>query len=127
MTTRTALITGCGKRDGMGRATALTLAASGVAVVVTDKQATGVLNRRQEVIGVSDESWGGVDSLVEEITGLGGTAMAQLGDISVAEDAKRMVDTAASDERWRSTLTRLSRRSRIQVYAGGAARDFRPA
>src|SRR5580692_7516649 len=63
LTTRVALITGCGKRDGMGRAIALTLAASGVAVVVTDKQATGVLNRRQEIVGVSDECWGGVDSL----------------------------------------------------------------
>jgi 3-oxoacyl-[acyl-carrier protein] reductase len=85
----------------MGRATALALAASGVAVVVTDKQATGVLNRRQEIVGATDESWGGVDSLVEEITGLGGTAMAQLGDISVAEDAQRMVDTAAD---WRGRL-----------------------
>ena len=79
MTTRVALITGCGKRDGMGRAIALTLAAAGVAVVVTDKQATGVLNRRQEVVGVADDGWRGVDSLVEEITGLGGTALALLG------------------------------------------------
>src|ERR1700685_1724915 len=85
----------------MGRAIALTLPGSGVAVVVTDKQATGVLNRRQQVVGVTDESWGGVDSLVEEITGLGGTALAQLGDISVVEDAQRMVDTAAA---WRGRL-----------------------
>ena len=101
MTTRVALITGCGKRDGMGRAIALTLAASGVAVVVTDKQPTGVLNRRQEVVGVADESWGGVESLVEEITAAGGTATSLLGDISVAEDAQRMVDTAAE---WRGRL-----------------------
>ena len=101
LTTRVALITGCGKRDGMGRAIALTLAASGVAVVVTDKQATGVLNRRQQVVGVADDGWRGVDSLVEEITAAGGTAMAQLGDISVAEDAQRMVDTAAA---WRGRL-----------------------
>ena len=37
---RVALITGCGKRDGMGRAIALTLSAAGTAVVVTDKQPT---------------------------------------------------------------------------------------
>src|SRR6204780_5285742 len=85
----------------MGRAIALTLAASGVAVVVTDKQPNGVLNRRQQVVGVADESWGGVDSLVEEITAAGGTAMAQLGDISDADDAQRMVDTAAA---WRGRL-----------------------
>jgi len=101
LTTRVALITGCGKRDGMGRAIALTLAASEVAVVVTDMQPAGVLNRRQEVVGGADESWGGVDSLVEEITALGGTAMSQLGDISVTEDAQRMVDTAAA---WRGRL-----------------------
>lgn len=101
MTTRVALVTGCGKRDGMGRAIALNLAASGAAVVVTDKQPTGVLNRRQEVLGVADESWGGVDSLVAEITGAGGAAMALLGDISDAGDAQRMVDEAAA---WRGRL-----------------------
>jgi 3-oxoacyl-[acyl-carrier protein] reductase len=109
LTTRVALITGCGKRDGMGRTVALTLAASGVAVVVTDKQATGVLNRRQEVVGVTDESWGGVDSLVEEITAAGGAAMSQLGDISEAEDARRMVDAAAA---WRG---------RLDILVNGAA------
>jgi 3-oxoacyl-[acyl-carrier protein] reductase len=101
LTTRVALVTGCGKRDGMGRATALTLAASGVAVVVTDKQATGVLNRRQEVLGLADETWGGVESLVQEITAAGGSAMSLLGDISDADDARRMVDTAAQ---WRGRL-----------------------
>jgi len=101
LTTRVALVTGCGKRDGMGRSIALALAAAGTAVVVTDKQATGVLNRRQEVVGVADESWGGVDSLVEEITAAGGTALAQLGDISATEDAQRMIDTAAA---WRGRL-----------------------
>ena len=94
MTTRVALITGCGKRDGMGRATALTLAAAGTAVVVTDKQATGVLNRRQEVLGLADESWGGVESLVQEITAAGGSAMSLLGDISDADDAKPIAPSA---------------------------------
>ena len=83
MTTRVALITGCGKRDGMGRAIATTLAASGVAVAVTDKQLGGVLNRRQEIVGAADDGWRGVDSLVDEITAAGGAAMSQLGDISV--------------------------------------------
>ena len=98
---RVALITGCGKRDGMGRGIALALAGTGVAVAVTDMRATGVLNRRQEVVGVTDESWGGVDSLVEEITAAGGSAMAQLGDISVVEDAQRMVEGAFA---WRDRL-----------------------
>jgi len=109
LTTRVALITGCGKRDGMGRAIANTLAASGVATVVIDKQPTGVLNRRQEIVGVADDGWRGVDSLVEEITSSGGSAMALLGDISVVEDARRMVDQAAA---WRG---------RLDILVNGAA------
>jgi 3-oxoacyl-[acyl-carrier protein] reductase len=109
LTTRVALITGCGKRDGMGRAIANTLAASGVAVVVTDKQPAGVLNRRQEVLGVVDDGWRGVDSLVEEISSSGGGAMSLIGDISVAEDARRMVDEAAA---WRG---------RLDILVNGAA------
>ena len=109
MTTRVALITGCGKRDGMGRAIANTLAASGVAVVVTDKQPAGVLNRRQEVLGVADDGWRGVDSLVEEINSSGGSAVSLLGDISVAEDARGMVDEAAA---WRG---------RLDILVNGAA------
>jgi 3-oxoacyl-[acyl-carrier protein] reductase len=84
----------------MGRAIANTLAASGVAVVVTDRQPGGVLNRRQEIVGSSDD-WGGVDALVDEITAAGGSAQSLLGDISVEADARRLVDTAAS---WRGRL-----------------------
>jgi len=98
---RVALITGCGKRDGMGRGIALALAGAGIAVAVTDMRPAGVLNRRQEVVGVTDESWGGVDSLVEEISAAGGNAMAQLGDISVIEDAQRLVERAFA---WRDRL-----------------------
>jgi 3-oxoacyl-[acyl-carrier protein] reductase len=101
LTSRVALVTGCGKRDGMGRAIALTLAAAGTAVVVTDKQAAGVPNRRQEVLGLADESWGGVESLVAEITAAGGSALSLLGDVSDAADARRMVDGAAA---WRGRL-----------------------
>lgn len=101
MTTRVALVTGCGKRDGMGRAIANTLAASGVAVVVTDKQPGGVPNRRQEIVGTDPGDWGGVDALAGEISAAGGTAMSLLGDISAEADARLMVDTAAA---WRGRL-----------------------
>jgi 3-oxoacyl-[acyl-carrier protein] reductase len=94
---RVALVTGCGKRDGMGRAISRALAASGAAVVVCDKEPAGVLNRRQEKVGVGDqEGWRGVDSLVAEITSGGGTASAALGDIGNADDAQRLVDEAVS-------------------------------
>jgi 3-oxoacyl-[acyl-carrier protein] reductase len=88
---RVALVTGCGKPDGMGQAIARTLAGQGLAVVVTDLQATGVPNRQQE-----DRSagWGGVDALVADITAGGGTAAAALGDVAVEADAERMVAEA---------------------------------
>ncbi len=97
MTARVALVTGCGKRDGMGRAIARMLAASGAAVVVCDKEPSGVLNRRQEKVpGRGADGWRGVASLVEEITAAGGTASETLGDIGEADDAQRMVGEAVA-------------------------------
>ena len=95
MTARVALVTGCGKRDGMGRAIARTLAAAGVAVVVCDREPAGVLNRRQQKVGTADQgSWRGLESLVEEITEAGGEASATQGDIGAEDDARRMVEAA---------------------------------
>ncbi|CCH88362.1 Short-chain alcohol dehydrogenase [Modestobacter italicus] len=88
---RVALVTGCGKPDGMGQAIARRLAGQGLAVVVTDLQATGVPNRQQE--GRS-AGWGGVEALVADITAGGGTAVASLGDVAVEADADRMVAEA---------------------------------
>ena len=90
-----ALVTGCGKRDGSGQRIARTLAASGATVVVSDREPSGVLNRRQQVVGVGDQgSWRGVESLAEEINATGGAATAVLGDIGDEDDASRMVDEA---------------------------------
>jgi len=105
---RVCLVTGCGKRDGMGRAIARTLAASGAAVVVTDKRPGGVPNMRQEIVG-STEEWGGLDALVREITEAGGAAKSLLGDISVEADARALVDEAAA---WRG---------RLDILVNGAA------
>jgi 3-oxoacyl-[acyl-carrier protein] reductase len=124
LTARVALITGCGKRDGMGRAIASTLAASGIAVVVTDKQPGGVPNRRQEIVGAADDGWRGVDSLVAEITALGGTAMSLLGDISATDDARRMVDEAAA---WRGHISSESSgymTGQTLVLDGGGSAPF---
>jgi 3-oxoacyl-[acyl-carrier protein] reductase len=41
---RIALITGCGKENGIGAAIARRLASAGIAVVVSDARATGVDN-----------------------------------------------------------------------------------
>ena len=51
-----ALVTGCGKPDGMGQAIARRLAAQGTAVVVTDLEPSGVPNASQEQ---RSSGWGG--------------------------------------------------------------------
>ena len=88
MNGRVALITGCGKPDGSGQAIARTLAADGAAVVVSDRVPTGVLNRRQEIVGAEQpSSWSGLDTLVAEIEAAGGAVMLVLGDIGDQNDA----------------------------------------
>src|SRR5437763_11894217 len=88
--TRVALITGCGKPVGIGNSTARALAAKGVTVVVSDLRPTGVANEFNAPED-TDANWGGVDTLVEQITKTGGTASAVLGDVSQEADANRMV------------------------------------
>ncbi|MEF2978565.1 SDR family NAD(P)-dependent oxidoreductase [Subtercola sp. YIM 133946] len=92
---RVALVTGCGKADGMGQAVARTLAAAGVTVVVSDLKPSGVPNVGQEtrVVGIG---WNGVETLVAQICEAGGRASAVLGDISDEADAERMVAEAAA-------------------------------
>src|SRR5205807_7707015 len=88
---RVALITGCGKPIGIGNSTARALAAAGVAVVVSDVVPTGVANEHN-VAGDLDSSLEGVDSLVADLLRGGRTAASTLGDVSVEEDAGRMVE-----------------------------------
>ena len=107
---RVALVTGCGKRNGMGRAIARRLAGAGLAVVVTDLQPTGVRNLRQERLGDrGDGEWRGLGSVVEEITAAGGEASGVTGDIGVEADARRMVDEA------------VARHGRLDVLVNNAA------
>ena len=110
MNDRVALITGCGKPDGGGQAIARALAAEGVAVVVTDRVPTGVLNRRQEIVGSERPvSWSGLDTLVAEIEAAGGTAMTVLGDVGDENDVQAMVDVA------------LERYDRLDILVNNAA------
>lgn len=109
MTGRVALVTGCGKRDGMGQAIARVLAGQGVAVVVADRLPTGVPNMRQELLGADAGDWRGVDSLVELIEHEGGVASSVVGDIGEEADAARMVGEA------------VERHGRLDILVNNAA------
>jgi len=56
---------------------------------------TGVANEHNAP-GDLDPNWGGIDSLVEEITKAGGAASATIGDVSREADAGRMVEEVLS-------------------------------
>ena len=86
-----ALVTGCGKRNGIGAACALALARAGANVAVTDVAPAGVPNTSERPED-RDASWGGLEALVAAIEAEGGEALAILGDISSETDAKRMVE-----------------------------------
>jgi NAD(P)-dependent dehydrogenase (short-subunit alcohol dehydrogenase family) len=110
MNGRVAVITGCGKPDGSGQAIARALAADGAAVVVSDRVPTGILNRRQEIVGSEQPaSWSGLDTLVSEIEAAGGTATPVLGDIGDENDAQAIVDAA------------LARYDRLDILVNNAA------
>ncbi|MDX2158180.1 MAG: SDR family NAD(P)-dependent oxidoreductase [Hyphomicrobiaceae bacterium] len=85
---RVALVTGCGKENGIGAAIARRLAADGAIVVASDARAAGVDNdntvdRRTE--------WRGLDSLVSAIRAVGGEASALEGDVSTEAGAGQLV------------------------------------
>ena len=93
-----ALVTGCGKRNGIGAACALALARSGSDVAVTDIAPAGVRNSSERPADW-DMTWGGLPELVSAIESEGRRAIALLGDISSEADAKRMVDETVAAAR----------------------------
>jgi len=92
---RVALVTGCGKRNGIGAAIARALSAAGCAVVVQDIAAVGVKDTN-EPESAADPDWCGIESLVDEVKAAGGEALAVTGDISNPADVERMVGAAVA-------------------------------
>ena len=83
-----AIVTGCGKPDGMGAAIARRLAARGAAVIVTDRAPGGVANTGEQGAGRPD----GLGLLVEAIEAAGGTAVGLVGDVSEPADVDGVFD-----------------------------------
>ena len=93
---KVALVTGCGRLQGIGRAVALNLARAGADVAVTDLRIEGVRN-----IGDASEAevaagWRGLPSLVEELQAMGRRAAGLTGDVGEEADVDRMVAEAVA-------------------------------
>lgn len=86
---RVALITGCGKENGIGAATARRLARDGYIVVVSDVAAAGVDN--DNAIERAGTGWQGLDTLVARIAEAGGEASSLTGDVSSEDGAASLV------------------------------------
>lgn len=91
--TRVALITGCGKPNGMGQAIARRLASEGCAVIVTDRDPSGVPNVGEPVRGDAP----GLDALVDELTAAGGRAVGLVADIGSAEQVDEVFARVDAD------------------------------
>ncbi len=79
------LITGAGSIRGMGRAISLRFAGEGARVVVADREMA------PKSIWPGEESWRGMETVVEEIKAAGGEGLAVVGDISSTKDVDNIV------------------------------------
>ena len=86
---RVALITGCGKENGIGAAIAQRLVRDGVIVVVSDVAVAGVAN--DNALAQVSSGWQGLDTLVARIEAAGGEALSLTGDVSTEDGAAQLV------------------------------------
>ena len=86
---RVALITGCGKENGIGAATARRLASEGVIVAVSDAASAGVEN--DNAVARLGSGWQGLDTLVHQIEDAGGEAMSVVGDVTTEQGSSDLV------------------------------------
>ena len=90
---RVALVTGAGRYRGIGRAIVLRLAEEGADVVVTARarDASTFPPHEQEM------GWKGIESVAEEVRGMGRRALAVDCDVTDKDDLQRTVDAAVAE------------------------------
>jgi len=90
---RIALVTGASRMRGIGRATALRLAAEGADVVVAGRaRPLASLSEAEQAV-----DWQGSASVAEEIRTMGRRAIAVTGDVTVAAEVSAMFDRAEAE------------------------------
>lgn len=92
-----ALVTGCARVRGLGRAIAASLARAGADVAVSDIEPGGTRNVHEAGEDEQAAGWKGLPSLVDELTALGVRATAVVGDVGRQADAERMVQEAIAN------------------------------
>jgi len=88
---KTAVITGSGRRGGLGEAIALRLAKDGANIVISDIGAPRDAATGAEHIGSTDE----MESIAEEIRGMGVEASTCVCDVRSLEDVRKLAKHAA--------------------------------
>jgi 3-oxoacyl-[acyl-carrier protein] reductase len=86
-----AVVTGCGKPDGMGQAIARALAGRGASLVITDREQRGVANDRQRLLG--DVPASGLEDFAGQLRVDGAEVATSLGDISDRADVDGIMRT----------------------------------
>jgi 3-oxoacyl-[acyl-carrier protein] reductase len=89
---RVAIVTGCAKEDGIGRAIA-DLLSEDHKVFVTDIEPRGLANQH-DVASDRRDAWGGLESVVAAIKERGGEAAYGFGDLTEEADTQRLVMAA---------------------------------
>ncbi|MEM8987829.1 MAG: SDR family NAD(P)-dependent oxidoreductase [Pseudomonadota bacterium] len=89
---KTAVVTGSGRRKGLGEAIAKRLAADGAAVVISDIGASKDAATPDAMIGATDE----MEAIAEDIRAAGGTASTCLADVRDWDQVSAMADHAVS-------------------------------
>ncbi|MYH67227.1 MAG: SDR family oxidoreductase [Dehalococcoidia bacterium] len=90
---RVALVTGAGRYRGIGRAIVLRLAEEGADIVVTARQRDPSTFPPHE----QEMGWKGVESVAEEVRGMGRRALAIDCDVTDKDDLQRTVDSAVAE------------------------------
>lgn len=93
LTGKVALITGAARHRGIGRAIALRLAADGADIVICGRNKSPDTFPAHE----QDMAWQGVESLAEEIRGMGRKALSVLCDVTDKDQVESMIETIKSE------------------------------